>query len=108
MHTLFALITLALAAAVFAWEGLCCLRTGDFRAELSRRFSCEHALFGDFCWGQRQKLAGPLYFAALFVLLFGRIFLHASQLISLKAAAKPKSAKISCSYAGRIAAVVNI
>ena len=83
MHTLFALITLALAAAVFAWEGLCCLRTGDFRAELARRFSCEHALFGDFCWGQRQKLAGPLYFAALFVLLFGRIFLHASQLYTV-------------------------
>ena len=83
MHTLFALITLAFAAAVFVWEGLCCLRTGDFRAELSRRFSCEHALFGDFCWNQRQKLAGPLYFAALFVLLFGRIFLHASQLYTV-------------------------
>ena len=83
MHTLFALITLALTAAVFAWEGLCCLRAGDFRAELSRRFSCQHALFGDFCWGQRQKLAGPLYFAALFALLFGRIFLHASQLYTV-------------------------
>ncbi len=83
MHTLLALFSLALAAAVFAWEGLCCLRAGDFRAELSRRFSCEHALFGDFCWPQRQKLAGPLYFAALFVLLFGRIFLHASKLYQI-------------------------
>ena len=83
MHTLFALITLALSAAVFAWEGLCCLRADDFRAELSRRFSCEHALFGDFFLSQRQKLAGPLYFAALFVLLFGRIFLHASQLYAV-------------------------
>lgn len=83
MHTLFALITLALSAAVFAWEGLCCLHADDLRAELSRRFSCEHALFGDFCWAHRQKLAGPLYFAALFVLLFGRIFLHASQLYAV-------------------------
>lgn len=83
MHTLFALITLALAAAAFAWEGLCCLRSGNIRAAVKSRFTAEHMLFGDHACQTRQRLAQPLYLLALLVLLFGRVFLHASQLYTV-------------------------
>ena len=83
MHTLFALITLALAAAAFAFEGFGCLRTGDLRTALRRRFQEERALFSEKGWPARQRLAQPLFLLALFVLLFGRIFLHASSLYTV-------------------------
>ena len=83
MHTLSALFSLVLIGAAFLCEGVCLLRSGNFRTALAARLHTEQPLFTQRFWQTRQKWAEPLYFAAVFVLLFGRVFLHESQLYTV-------------------------
>lgn len=83
MHTLLALLSLALAAAVFLQQGWVCLHSSDPRAALADRWRTERPLWGDSVWELRRKMAMPLYGTALFVLLFGRVFLHESKLYTI-------------------------
>ena len=83
MHTLSALLSLVLIGAAFLCEGVRLLRSGSFRTALTARLHTEQPLFTQRFWQARQKWAEPLYFAAIFVLLFGRVFLHESQLYTV-------------------------